>query len=102
MTPNVLDRLVAAKIVWPNAGPADENQIIPCYTQDVESALEAANAFTRRGGNVRMLKTGGQVWEATAWVALKQRQFTEVGTFPSALCRAMLAAVGVSVKSSDG
>lgn len=96
MTPTTIDRLIGAKVAEKGGDPER------CYTQDTNAALDAASAFTRRGGTVRMLKAGSHVWEATAWVTARGRQHTESGTFPSALCRAMLAAVGVSVKSSDG
>ncbi len=96
MSTNVIDRLVAHKIMQQSEGD------VPGYTSDVARALEAVDSFTRAGGNVRLVKLGAQVWEVTAWARAGGRQHTENGGFANALCRAMLAAIGVSVMSSDG
>lgn len=91
----MIDKLIAAKIT-------DNSEAnTPRYSAEVELALYAAGEFTRQGGNVCLVKGAHQVWQMTAWQG-KGRQHTESGPFASALCRAMLAAVGVSVKSSDG
>lgn len=93
---HVVDRLVASKIV---EGPDDAKP--PRYSTDVEAAVEAANVFTRKGGALRFTKSGAHVWEVTASAHPNGRKFVEYGNFASALCRAMLASVGVSVMSSN-
>lgn len=96
MPVNVVDRLVAHKILNQTDGE------ISRYSEDDELAILVIGAFTRNGGTIRLVKKGTEPWEATAWTGKGMRQYTEFGKLASAACRAMLASIGISVKSSDG
>lgn len=91
----VIDRLIAAKITL-------AKEPLPPYSTDSNEALAAARMFIAEGGMVSAARFHGDMgWRVTASKAPMSERFTVRGEFATAVCKAMLQAVGVMVVSSD-